>query len=141
MENKSRTHNLNETQRRSSNVDTSEFDQAYLEIGEQDNNACQTFPDNLSKSEQHDPTQSKLQFIFGDFMEMMKLLNADLKHVFILNIRGLNIQLKRMRLFVSVVASGREEGLHFVFCLKKIQKLSTKQPSNGPRKTVFFLLW
>src|SRR6218665_872469 len=58
------------------------------------------------------PSQN-FQFILGDFMEMMKLLNADLKHLFILNIRRLNIQLKRMRLFVSAVASGGEDGLHF----------------------------
>ena len=39
-------------------TETSEFD--FMERGEQDNNAWQTFPDDLSKSEQHDPTQPKL---------------------------------------------------------------------------------
>ena len=55
MENKSTAHNFSETSRSSSNVETSEFD--FIERGEQDNNAWQTFPDDLSKSEQHDPTQ------------------------------------------------------------------------------------
>ena len=53
---------------------TSEFD--FIERGEQDNNTWQTFPDDLSKSEQHDPTQPiglYFQFIHGDFMEMIKL--------------------------------------------------------------------
>jgi len=76
----------------SSNVETSEFD--FLKRGEQDNNAWKTFPDDLSKSEQHDPTQSKLSLypwqFYGD--------DKTLKH------RGLNIQLKRMRLFVSFVS-------------------------------------
>src|SRR6218665_62864 len=54
------------------------------------------------------PSQN-FQFILGDFMEMMKLLNADFKHLFILNIRGLNIQLKMMRLFVYAVASGERK--------------------------------
>src|SRR6218665_4190164 len=49
------------------------------------------------------PTQN-FQFILGDLMEMIKLQNADFKHPFILNIRGLNIQLKRMCLFVSAVS-------------------------------------
>ena len=58
--NTSTAHNLIETSRSNtnSNVETSEFD--FLERGEQDNNAWQTFPDDLSKSEQHDPTQPKL---------------------------------------------------------------------------------
>jgi len=50
--------NFNETSRSSSNAGTSEFD--FMERGEQDNNAWQTFPDDLLKSEQHDPTQPKL---------------------------------------------------------------------------------
>jgi len=50
--------NFNETSRSSSNVGTSEFD--FMERGEQDNNAWQTFPDDLFKSEQHDQTQPKL---------------------------------------------------------------------------------
>jgi len=58
LENKSRAYNLNETSRRSSNVETSAFD--FMERGEQDNNAWQTFPYDLSKSEQYDPTQPKL---------------------------------------------------------------------------------
>ena len=41
-----------------------------VERGEEDNNAWQTFPDDLSKSEQRDPN---FQFILGDFMEMIKL--------------------------------------------------------------------
>src|SRR6218665_429661 len=57
-ENKSTAHILNETSRSISNVETSEFD--FKERGEQDNKAWQTFPDDLSKSEQHDPTQTKL---------------------------------------------------------------------------------
>jgi len=58
LENKAATHNLNETSRSSSNVETSEFD--FMERDDQDNTARQTFPDDLSKSEQHDPTQPKL---------------------------------------------------------------------------------
>ena len=58
MENKSTAHTLNETSQSSSNVEISEFD--FMERGEQDNNAWQTFPDDLSKSEQHDPTQPNL---------------------------------------------------------------------------------
>src|SRR6218665_1670062 len=54
----STAHNFNETSRSSSNVETSEFD--FMERGEQDNNAWKTCPDDLSKSEQHDPTQPKL---------------------------------------------------------------------------------
>ena len=53
-ENKSTAHILNETSRSISNVETSEFD--FKERGEQDNKAWQTFPDDLSKSEQHDST-------------------------------------------------------------------------------------
>jgi len=95
LENKTTAHNFNETSRSSSNVETSEFD--FLESGEQDNNACQTLPDDLSKkvNKMIQPSQN-FQFILGDIMEMIKLLNADFKHLFILNIRGLNIQLKRM---------------------------------------------
>ena len=74
MEDKSTAHNLNETSRSSSNVKTSEFD--FMERGEQDNNAWQTFPDDLSKSEQHDPTQPKLSVypwrLYGE-LEMLKL--------------------------------------------------------------------
>ena len=58
LENKSKAHILNESSRSISNVETSEFD--FMERGEQDNKAWQTFPDDLSKSEQHDPTQTKL---------------------------------------------------------------------------------
>jgi len=58
LENNSTAHNFNETSRSSSNVETSEFD--FMERGEQDNNACKMFPDDLSKSEQHDPAQLKL---------------------------------------------------------------------------------
>ena len=55
MKNESIAHNLNETlrSRANSNVDTSEFD--FMERGEQDNNASQTFPDDSSKIEQRDP--------------------------------------------------------------------------------------
>src|SRR6218665_4187241 len=58
LEIKNTAHNLNETSRSSINFETSEFD--FLERNEEDNNEWQTFPDNLSKSEQHDPTQPKL---------------------------------------------------------------------------------
>ena len=43
------------------NVETLEFD--YVGTGEQNNNSdntCETFPDDLSKSKQHEPTQPKL---------------------------------------------------------------------------------
>src|SRR6218665_2365773 len=39
-------------------TETSEFD--FMERCEQDNNAWQTFPDDLSKSEQHQSTQPKI---------------------------------------------------------------------------------
>ena len=58
LENESLALNLNETSRSSNNVETSEFD--LMETGEQDKNTCQTFPDDLSKSEKNDPTQPKL---------------------------------------------------------------------------------
>ena len=35
--------------------------------GEQDNNALQTFPDDLSKREQHDPSQPKLSVYSWQF--------------------------------------------------------------------------
>ena len=78
------------------------------------------------------------QFIFCRFYGDDKTLKADLKHPFrpILNIRGLNIQLKRMRLFVSAVASGERKVYIFFYCLESLKKLSTKY--NGPRQTVFF---
>src|SRR6218665_4211731 len=50
LENKSKAHILNESSRSISNVETSEFD--FMERGEQDNKAWQTFTDDLSKSEQ-----------------------------------------------------------------------------------------
>jgi len=126
LENKTKltAHNLNETSRSSSNVETSEFD--FLERGEQDNNAWQTFPDDLSKSEQHDPTQPKLSVYPWRFYGGDKTIKRRFQTSFYSEYRGLNIQLKRMRLFVSAVASGGKEGLHFVYCLKRIKKLSTK---------------
>ena len=60
LENKTTAHNLNETSRSSINFETSEFDFLERNATEEDNNEWQTFPDNLSKSEQHDPTQPKL---------------------------------------------------------------------------------
>jgi len=47
--------------------------------GEQDNNAWQMFPNDLSKSEQHDPTQSKLSVYPWRFYGDNKTLNADLR--------------------------------------------------------------
>src|SRR6218665_871459 len=79
----------------------------WKERGEQDNNAWQTFPADLSKSEQHDIgpiTQPKLSVYLWRFYGDDKTLKANFKHLFILNIRGLNIQLKRMRLLVSAVS-------------------------------------
>src|SRR6218665_1453047 len=83
-----------------------------LEIGEQDNSAGKHFQMICQKVNNMIQPSQNFQFVLGDFMEMMELLNADLKHLFILNIRGLNIQLKRMRLFVSAVAYVGKEGLH-----------------------------
>src|SRR6218665_2492491 len=62
------------------------------------------------------PSQN-LRFILGDFMKMMKLLNADFKHLSILNIRGLN------RLF-------NQRGCAFLFLLSLL----------GKGRSTFFLL-
>jgi len=71
LENTSTAHNFNETSPSSSNVETSEFD--FMKRGEQDNNEWQTFPDDFSKSEQHDPTESKLSVYPWRFYEDDKL--------------------------------------------------------------------
>src|SRR6218665_2024664 len=81
----------------------------WKERGEQDNNAWQTFPessipDDLSKSEQHDITQPKLSVYPWRFYGDDKTLKRRFQEFFILNIRGLNIQLKTMRLLVSAVS-------------------------------------
>src|SRR6218665_1364696 len=111
LENKSKAHILNETSRSISNVETSEFD--FMERGEQDNKAWQTFPDDLSKSEQHDPTQTKLSVY-----------------------PWIEYSVKEDALFWSCWCFGEKRRFEFFYCLKIIKKLSTKY--NGPRKTVFF---
>jgi len=103
LENKSTAHNLIETSRSSSNVETSEFD--FFDRGEQDNNAWQTFPDDFSKSEQHNPTQTKLSVYPWRFYRSDKTLKRRFQTSSrpILNICELNIELKRM---LSAAASG-----------------------------------
>src|SRR6218665_323969 len=108
-----------------------------MERGEQDNDAWQTFPDDLSKREQHGPIQPKLVFYLWRFYGGHKIIKRQFQTFCILNIRGLNIQLKRMRLLVSAVSSGGKEGLRCFYCLKRLKKLSTKY--NGPRKTLLSL--
>src|SRR6218665_214206 len=47
------------------------------------------------------------------------ILKADFKHIFILNIRGLNIQLKKMHFFGHAGASGEKEGLNVSIVLRE----------------------
>ena len=89
LESESVAHNLNETSRSSINVETLQFD--YVGTGEQNNNSdntCETFPDDLSKSKQHEPTQPKLSVYPWRFYGNDKTLKRRFQTSFIRNIRG-----------------------------------------------------
>src|SRR6218665_523094 len=99
------------------------------------------FPNDLLKSEQHDPTQSKLSVYPWRFYGDNKTLKCRFQTSFYseypwieysIKIRGLNIQLKRMRLLVSAVSflSWGKGNSPFFSCVKRLKKLSTKH--NGP---------
>jgi len=117
LEKKTTAHNLNETSRSSINFETSEFD--FLERNEEDKNEWQPFPDDLSKSEQHDPTQPKLSVYPWRFYGDDETLESRFQTSSYSEYPWIKYLIKEMRLSVSAVASGGKEGLHFSIVLRE----------------------
>src|SRR6218665_1137895 len=116
LENKiSTAHNLNETSRSSSNVVTSEFD--FMERGEQDNNALQTFPDDLSKSEQHDPTQPKLSVCPWQFYGDDKTLKRRFQTSFYSEYPWIDYSIRDVHAFLFLLSLLEERKVYIFFLL------------------------
>src|SRR6218665_33075 len=107
-----------------------------MKRGEQENYDWKTFPDDLSKSEQHDPTHSKLSVYPWRFNGDDKTLKRRFQTSFHSKYPWIEYSIKEdvpVRFCCELAFLGEKKLSSFFSCLKRLKKLSTKY--NGPRKT------